>query len=121
MNTFEKFDDFSIPIGNTYDERPKWNSTIWYFNGYSDVTAANGAATFYYYAGDSDRLQTGINLNADFHAQVKLNNYTVTDRTLAGIAAYDNSTAYTLGRYRNDAASTNGFRMQKLDGSRRCC
>lgn len=115
--TFEKFDDFSTPIGNTSDERQKWNSTIWYMDGYSSITAANGAATFSYYAGYSDRLQTGINLNTDFHAQVKLNNYTVTDRTLAGIAAYDTSTAYTLGRYRNDGTTTNGFRMQKLDGS----
>lgn len=129
-STFESFDDFRDPIGNTYAERPKWLETIWSYandNGYQYLTAANGTAnlTFgsaYNYiwtlsSKGTELLETGVPLGNDFHAQIRLNSYTVNNQTFAGIALSDTAKAYTFGRYRNDTTAINDIRVEKLDGS----
>ena len=127
--TFEAFDDFR-------DTNPVWKTgTIWADGIYNNASSGNlsesgGTLNFNYksysnYTWDTSSTQlnevliTGIPQTTDFHAQVKLNSYTVPDQTLAGIALIDRyfSSVYQFGRYRNDATGTNSMRLQRIDGT----
>lgn len=128
--TFEVFDDFRDTISLAYSERPKWLDTIWSYNndnGYLYITSGNGTANFSYGSGydytwtaatrRTEILEACSSLGTDYHAQIRLNNYTANNQTFAGLALSNTAMAYTFGRFRNDATSEDAFRVEKLDGS----
>lgn len=126
-STFESFDDFR-------DTNPLWKNTIWadgiYNNSSGNLAESGGTLNFSYktynnYTWDTstttinEALITGVPQGIDFHAQVKLNSFTIPDQTQAGIALVDRyfSSVYQFGRYRNDATGTDSLRLQRLDGT----
>ncbi|OQB06468.1 MAG: hypothetical protein BWY19_00280 [bacterium ADurb.Bin212] len=116
QNTFSYTDDFA-------DEEISANWTVTE-DGDGTIAEAGGDLDFNYDGTDtdwnSDPVGRGVNIikyntvpNYDFWAQIKILNYTVNDKTMAGISVYGSDTsAYLFGR--KDGTADNDYSLDKI-------